>query len=404
MFALLLVVIVVLCAALANAGSVNLTHTTLNQQIGAHKTLVVMYYAPWCSYSKEALPIWEELADSMARNSEDKNILVAKVDCVAEPDAYWQENIKSFPTIKAYVNHNTIPIVYDGERIANTMWRYFRILNKQYVEEITTLEEFLHLQTTKLTATKPLVLAMLSSEDSLTDDNVRNRKIDGACKKADRVTCVISRNVELGAALGLTFPSVTIFTAFEPSPIVANDVEVYQQAPIIDMPVSRTDLDELSGSDLADWLTNLSYPPLIELTAESSDLVFSQQRAGFENHFLFLLHNVASEQGQQRLENIRTIGRSFQGKGVVIYIDMTNLSPYCAEVLQSLQVDTAAHHQEDGAPLDTLHAVVSKTSTMNFYSGLHLNSAFAEGHGVVAWMEGVLAGLVAPERTTTHEQ
>ena len=394
MFVSFIVAFSSLLVGLANAGSVNLTHTTLNQQIGAHKTLVVMYYAPWCSYSKEALPIWEELAESMSKNSQDSNILVAKVDCVAEPDAYWQEGIKSFPTIKAYVNHNALPIVYDGERIANTMWRYFRILNQQFVSEISTMQEFVDLQVTKLTNTKPLVLAILSPEDNLSDDNVRNRKIDGACKKADRVTCVISRSPELAAALDLPVPSVTVYTAFENRPLSLKDEEVYQEQHSVDVPVTRRDLDELSASDISDWLTNLSYPPITELSEETSDLIFSQQRPGFQNHFLFLLHGLSSSTGQHRLDSVHTIGRSLQGKAVVIYVDMDNVSQYASEVLKSLQVDATVK-------TDMLYGVVSKTSAMHFYT---LQNELAEPGGVVKWMENVLGGLITPVRTTTHEQ
>ena len=168
-----------------------------------------------------------------------------------------------------------------------------------------------------------------------------------------------------------------------------------QQRQLIDVPVTRIDLDQMSSLDLSEWLTNLSYPPLIELTPESSDLVFSQQRVGFENHFLFLLHNVASDAGQQRLDAVRALGRRMQGKAVVIYIDMSNLSEYCADVLKSLQVSVGE------GEVDALHAVVSKTSAMNFYSGVSLDSAL---EGVSTWMEGVLGDLVKPARTTSHEQ
>ncbi|KAJ1406710.1 thioredoxin-like protein [Ochromonadaceae sp. CCMP2298] len=142
-----------------------LNDVSLGQQLGEHKTMLVLFYAPWCSHSKAALPVWEEMAQSMASSGEDKDIFVAQIDVVKEPDAYYKHDIQSFPTIKAYVNHNALPIVYDGERVANTMWRYFRLLHRPYVTSIISMDQFAELQETKLTKERPLVLAMLPATD-----------------------------------------------------------------------------------------------------------------------------------------------------------------------------------------------------------------------------------------------
>jgi thiol-disulfide isomerase/thioredoxin len=376
------------------SASVNLTHASLNSELGAHKTMIVMYYAPWCSHSKEALPLWEELSEMMAKNSQDKDIFIAKVDCVAEPDAYWQEGIKSFPTIKAYVNHNTIPIVYDGERVVNTMWRYFRLLSRQYVEEVLTLDAFLELQEAKLSVKKPLALALLEPSDSVNDNNIRNRKVDGACKQADRVTCVISRDPTLAAALAVPVPSVTVLSKF------SGDDQ-------LDTPATLEDLDSTSAADLATWLQDHSYPPIIELTSANSELIFSQQRNGFINHFLFLVHDLQSASGQRTLDTIRAVGRHFLGKGVFIYIDMTNLSAYSAEVLESLQVAVPTGDNTDASvpvPRDAVHAVVSKDSTLKFFTGLQGGGDLIEEVRISAWVEGVLAGTVEPVRTSTFDK
>ena len=63
-----LIILVLVCIlSVVNAASVNLTHVTLKQELGAHKTMIVMYYAPWCSHSRETLPIWENLSELMAQ-------------------------------------------------------------------------------------------------------------------------------------------------------------------------------------------------------------------------------------------------------------------------------------------------------------------------------------------------
>jgi len=404
---------IALCVILSiSAASVNLTQTTLNQQLGQHKLMIVMYYAPWCSHSKETLPIWEQMSEMMAQNSQDKDIFVGKVDCVAEPDVYWQEGIQSFPTIKAYVNHNTIPIVYDGERVANTMWRYFRLLARQYVEEIATLDQFSDLQESKLSRAKPLVLAMLEPTDSLSDENDRNKKIDGACKKADRTSCFISRNPVLAQELNIPVPSVTMFTKFEAIP---------GEQDTFDIPVTNNNVDAMSALELATWLQDRAYPPLVELTAQNSELIFSPQRNGFQNHFLFLLHGgVNSNNGIEKLQKIREIGSKFAGKAVFIYIDMEELTEYSTEVLQSLEVQIPSPNSEmsatdtdtaKGVPIvnvtpavrDFVHAVISKDKALRFYSGVEWERELKDVDAVERWVGEVLSGMVDPTRTSTFD-
>jgi thiol-disulfide isomerase/thioredoxin len=423
-FGLFLLLVLPLFAVCA---SVDLTHVTLSQQLGQHKTMVVMFYAPWCSHSKEALPVWQELADSMQGSSSDKDIFVGKIDCVAEPDAYWEHNITSFPTIKVFVNYNTIPIVYDGERIANTMWRYLRIMHRQYVEEITTMDQFSDFQERKLTYQRPLALALLPPTTSSADNKVTgfndilNNKIDGACKKADRVACVITRSPAIASELGLTVPSVALFTLTTAAAAAAAAGGAY---PSIEAPLLHTTLDTTSSLDIADWLTMHSFPPLLELTEDNSDLIFSQARPGFQNHFIFLLRDAATvaeqQEREQELEVLRKVGRYFQGRAVVLYVKMgKGLTEYAQSVLTSLRVDVAA---ENIATLSSARAVRSQTSAMRFYMAAGSTLCSVDIAGVEAsdsvvvqvdattlqerkvreWMEAVLTDKETPTHTTSH--
>lgn len=283
------------------------------------------------------------------------------------------------------------------------MWRYFRLLSRQYVEEVTSLDQFNAWQESKLTKAKPFVLALLEPTDSVTDDNVRNRKVDGACKRADRVNCVISRSPEVAASLGLTAPSVTVFTKFE-SPPEGGAEEVYaQEAQQVDTPTTLTDLDSLSSLQLSDWLAHLSYPPLVQLTRENSDLIFSAQRAGFQNHFLFLLPDAHASAGTQALHTLRTVAKRFLGRAVFIYIDLQRLSDYAAEVLDSLQVPVPAAARE-GVTAGSALAVRSSETALRFYRGPDELSTLQSEEAIGAWVEGVLSGTVEPLRTSEFEK
>ncbi len=47
----------------------------------------VMFYAPWCRYSRQLRPVWAELAEAY---SSSRSVVVAEVDCVADQDACYK--------------------------------------------------------------------------------------------------------------------------------------------------------------------------------------------------------------------------------------------------------------------------------------------------------------------------
>jgi thiol-disulfide isomerase/thioredoxin len=65
------------------------------------KNIFIMYYAPWCKYSKEMEPLWLELSQMM--NSV-PNMVIAKMDANANeaPDLF----IRNFPTLVYYPKGN----------------------------------------------------------------------------------------------------------------------------------------------------------------------------------------------------------------------------------------------------------------------------------------------------------
>lgn len=56
---------------------------------------LIMFYAPWCEYSKELAPTFEDLADSL-----DGEVNVGKLDCAVERSLGSKFDVPGFPTIK----------------------------------------------------------------------------------------------------------------------------------------------------------------------------------------------------------------------------------------------------------------------------------------------------------------
>ena len=68
---------------------------------------VVLFYAPWCGYCKSIMPIWDNLSRKYPN--------LEKVDCDANKQVGQEQNVKSFPTIRAYVGDQMVQ-EYKGDR------------------------------------------------------------------------------------------------------------------------------------------------------------------------------------------------------------------------------------------------------------------------------------------------
>jgi len=365
--------------------SSDLFEADFNQALGQHKTMVVLFYAPWCSHSKAVLPVWDDVVEVMRSSSVLDEIYMAKVNCVAEPSLYWRENISSFPVIRSYINYNLLTIDYDGDRQSSAMLEHFQYVHLPYVEQIDDMNDFIQLQEKRLTREMPLAIASFESNESMSHSYL---KIDAACKKEKRVGCFVTSNPSLPERLNLPVPSIAM-------------VNMFEGAATIDAGESRIDMYDASASTLARWLNVMSYPAIVELTLENEDFIFSNDRLGFDSHFIFLVPDSSSPQGQLILDNMKTVWKINAGSCIFIYIDLSNLTEYSMSVLSSLQVD----HRTVGVgktkmTIPLLYSVFSRKTAVNFYTGLNL-SDLLNVEAVSSWTQSVLLNKIAPIRVIT---
>ena len=58
-------------------------------------TVVALADAPWCGHCKQLAPIWDELGDHFA---EDSDVVIAKMD--ATKNEHESISVQAFPTLK----------------------------------------------------------------------------------------------------------------------------------------------------------------------------------------------------------------------------------------------------------------------------------------------------------------
>lgn len=97
-------------------GSDAISHTaeTFATQVVETKHFV-MFYAPWCGHCKRLAPTWNELA-KLYNEKEEKEVIIAKVDCTTETALCAENDVTGYPTLKFFPNGKDGAVRYKGVR------------------------------------------------------------------------------------------------------------------------------------------------------------------------------------------------------------------------------------------------------------------------------------------------
>ncbi|KAJ7180144.1 thioredoxin-like protein [Mycena crocata] len=215
---------------------INLTSGTFSS-VQAEELILVEFFAPWCGHCKALAPHYEEAATAL----KDKNIKLAKVDCVDQADLCQSNGIQGYPTLKVY--RNGTPSDYTGPRKADGIVAYMTKQSLPAVSDVTAAnhEDF-------KTADPIVVVAYLTSATeapapafSATAEKHRDDFLFGLSTDKDAI-----------AAAKVEAPAVVVYRKFD-------EPRVVYPFPILDA----------SASDLEDWIKELSVPTMAEVSSEN---------------------------------------------------------------------------------------------------------------------------------------
>jgi protein disulfide-isomerase A1 len=271
---------------LANEASdvINLTASNFDSIVNGEPLILVEFFAPWCGHCKALAPHYEEAATAL----KDKNIKLAKVDCVDEADLCQSKGIQGYPTLKVYRKGE--PTEYSGPRKADGIISYMAKQSLPAVSEVTAEN---HDDFKK--ADKIVAIAYLSSptdvpaaEFSAAAETHRDDYLFGSTTDKDAI-----------AAAGVTPPTIVVYRAFD---------EPKSEYPY---PISS-----VTKKDLEDWIKELAIPVIDEVNGDNYAVYASSSKP-----LAYLFIDPTLEDKEARIAALKPVADKFKSKMNFVWID-----------------------------------------------------------------------------------
>ncbi|PFH37475.1 putative protein disulfide-isomerase [Besnoitia besnoiti] len=132
-----------LSTAVMSRGAVSLADDNYHDFLSAHSIALVLYYAPWCSWSQKTSPEFDAAARVLAHDKGDPPVFLAKVDCTQHTQVMRDEDIQEYPTLKFFVEGH--PREYTGgrKRAEILKWLQENLNRDRMITSVNALEEVL---------------------------------------------------------------------------------------------------------------------------------------------------------------------------------------------------------------------------------------------------------------------
>jgi len=268
----------------ADSDVLSLTAKNFEESVASEPLMLVEFFAPWCGHCKALAPHYEEAATAL----KEKNIKIAKVDCVEEGELCQGQGVQGYPTLKVF--RNGTPTDYTGPRKADGIISYMVKQSLPAVSEVTSAnhEEFQK-------ADRVVVVAYLPSSTSEPAPVFST----AAEKHRDEYLFGISTDKDLAAAAGVKPPAVVVYRNFD---------EPRTEYPL---PVS-----DLNVEDLTEWVKDLAIPIIDEVNGENYAIYGASSKP-----LAYLFLDPSAEDKDKHIEALRPIAKKFRSKMNFVWID-----------------------------------------------------------------------------------
>ncbi|GIY75177.1 endoplasmic reticulum resident protein 44 [Caerostris extrusa] len=137
------------CVHTASAKAVSLTENNFDQHVANNELVFLNFYADWCRFSQILGPIFDEAAETIAKEFASGKVLFGKIDSVAETNLAQRFKISKYPTLKLIRNGKLTKREYRGQRSLEAIIEHVRDLMKDPVKELATDEDIQSVEVNK---------------------------------------------------------------------------------------------------------------------------------------------------------------------------------------------------------------------------------------------------------------
>ncbi|KAG0709680.1 thioredoxin-like protein [Suillus ampliporus] len=269
----------------------NLTKDNFGSSVNAEPLILVEFFAPWCGHCKALAPHYEDAATAL----KEKEIKLAKVDCVEQADLCQSHGVQGYPTLKVFRNGESTD--YSGPRKADGIISYMMKQSLPAVSEVTAsnLNEFQN-------ADNIVVLAYLSSptaapapEFSATAEKHRDEYLFGITSDAQAIS-----------AAGVTPPAIVVYRNFD---------EHVTEFPY---PASAATVSEIEG-----WVQQLSIPIIGEVNGETYSVYAASGKP-----LAYLFVDPTDEKSDEYITALKPFAAKYHGEVNFVWIDATKFSDH----------------------------------------------------------------------------
>ncbi|RXW24691.1 hypothetical protein EST38_g1152 [Candolleomyces aberdarensis] len=262
----------------------NLGAANFESTVSSEPLILVEFFAPWCGHCKALAPHYEEAATTL----KEKNIKLAKVDCVEEADLCSSKGIQGYPTLKVYRKGEAVD--YSGPRKADGIVSYMVKQSLPAVSEVTAdkHDDFTKADKIVAVAYLPSSTAVPAAEFSAAAEAHRDDYLFGVVTDQDAA-----------AAAGVVPPAIVVYRSFD---------EHRSEYPY---PVNGA-----TKKELEEWLADLSIPVLGEVNGETYS-IYAQ--SGKPLAYIFV--DPTDEKKDEHLDAVRPVATKYKSKLNFVWID-----------------------------------------------------------------------------------
>ncbi|KAL1690062.1 thioredoxin-like domain-containing protein [Schizophyllum commune] len=276
-------------AADAESDVISLTSDNFEKSVKKEDLMLVEFFAPWCGHCKALAPHYEEAATTL----KEKNIKLAKVDCVDQADLCQSHGVQGYPTLKVF--RNGTPTDYNGPRKADGIVSYMVKQSLPAVNDVgANHDEFVK-------SDKLVVVAYAKK-----DEPVSKEFAEVAQSNRDDYLFGHVTDADVTAAAGVTPPQIVVYRTFD---------DERTEYPLPAKGAKARELEE--------WIQELSIPVIDEVNGENYGLYASSEKP-----LAYLFIDRTQENFQEQIDAIRPIAKEFKGKMNFVWIDAVKFADH----------------------------------------------------------------------------